>query len=120
MPSSKVLILVHGLCRSDRRREREGHHHGASLARDLSCTVACLHYDTGLRISRNGRAFARMLEELVAAWPVALSEVSILSHSMGGLVARCAHHHASESGHAYCASWFFLDRTGGQSQARAI
>ncbi len=101
MPSSKVLILVHGLCRSDRCWEREGHNHGAELARDLSCTVAYLHYNTGLHISTNGRAFARMLEELVAVWPVPLSEVSILSHSMGGLVARSAHHHASEAGYAW-------------------
>ncbi len=101
MPSSKVLILVHGLCCSDRRWERAGHDHGAELARDLCCTVLHLHYNTGLHISANGRAFARLLEKLVAAWPVPLREVSILAHSMGGLVARSAHHHASEAGHAW-------------------
>ena len=101
MPSSKVLILVHGLCRSDRGWTREGHNHGAELARDRSGTVAYLHYNTGLHIATNGRAFARMLEEMVAAWPVPLSEVSILAHSMGGLVARSACHHASAAGHAW-------------------
>ena len=101
VPSTKLLILVHGLCRSDRGWEREGHNHGVELARDLSYTVAYLHYNTGLHVSTNGRAFARMLEELVSAWPVPLSEVSILAHSMGGLVARSAVHHASEAGHAW-------------------
>lgn len=100
-PSSKVLVLVHGLCRDDRRWERDGHDHGAELARDLSYTAAYLHYNTGLHISTNGRAFAQMLEALVAAWPVPLKEVSILTHSMGGLVARSAHHYALAAGHAW-------------------
>jgi len=101
VPSSKVLVLVHGLCRNDRRWERDGHNHGAELARDLSYTAAYLNYNTGLHISTNGRAFAQMLEELVAAWPVPLNEVSILAHSMGGLVARSAHQYASVAGHVW-------------------
>ena len=101
VPSSKVLVLVHGLCRNDRRWERDGHNHGAGLARDLSYTAAYLHYNTGLHISTNGRALAQMLEELVAAWPVRLDEMSILAHSMGGLVARSAHHYGSAAGHAW-------------------
>ncbi len=100
-PSSRVLVLVHGLCRDDRGWERDGHDHGAQLARDLSYTAAYLHYNTGLHISMNGRAFAQILEALVAAWPVPLKEVSILAHSMGGLVARSAHHYASAVGHAW-------------------
>ncbi len=100
-PSSSVLVLVHGLCRDDRGWERDGHDHGAELARDLSYTAAYLHYNTGLHISTNGRAFAQILEALVAAWPVPLKEVSILAHSMGGLVARSAHHYASAAGHTW-------------------
>jgi pimeloyl-ACP methyl ester carboxylesterase len=60
-----------------------------------------LHYNTGLHISTNGRAFAETLEALVAAWPVPLEEVSILAHSMGGLVARSAHHYASTAGYRW-------------------
>jgi pimeloyl-ACP methyl ester carboxylesterase len=100
-PSSKVLILVHGLCRNDRSWERNGHDHGAELARDLSYTAVYLHYNTGLHVSTNGRAFAEMLEDLVAAWPVPVKEVSILAHSMGGLVARSACHYASAASHAW-------------------
>lgn len=100
-PSPKLLVLVHGLCRNDRCWERDGHDHGAGLARDLSYTAVYLHYNTGLHVSANGRALAQMLEELVAVWPVPLNEVSILAHSMGGLVARSACHHASAAGHAW-------------------
>jgi pimeloyl-ACP methyl ester carboxylesterase len=101
VPSSKVLVLVHGLCRNDRGWQRDGHDHGAELARDLAYTAAYLHYNTGLHVSTNGRAFAQTLEELVASWPVPLKEVSILAHSMGGLVARSAYHYASVAGHAW-------------------
>ena len=101
VPSRKVLILVHGLCRNDRRRGRDGHDHGVELGRDLAYTAAYLNYNTGLHVSTNGRALAQMLETLVAAWPVPLEEVSILAHSMGGLVVRSAHYYASVAGHAW-------------------
>ena len=101
MPSSKVLVLVHGLCRNDRCWERAGHNHGTELACDLSYTTAYLHYNTGLHISTNGRALAQVLEELVSAWPVPLNEVSILAHSMGGLVARSAYHYATAAGYVW-------------------
>jgi pimeloyl-ACP methyl ester carboxylesterase len=49
-----------------------------------------LRYNTGLRISANGRALAALLEALVTAWPVDVDEVVLVGHSMGGLVARSA------------------------------
>ncbi len=100
-PSSKVLVLAHGLCRNELCWERDGHSHGAQLARDHSYTAVYLRYNTGLHVSANGRALAEILEALVNAWPVPLREVSILAHSMGGLVARSAHHHASAAGHVW-------------------
>jgi hypothetical protein len=100
-PSSKVLVLVHGLCRSERGWRRKGHDHGAALARDLSYTALYLHYNSGLHISTNGRAFAELLEALVAAWPRPLTEVSIVAHSMGGLVTRSAYHYGSNAGHKW-------------------
>lgn len=100
-PSAKVLVLIHGLCRDDRRWERNGHDHGAELACEFGYTTVYLHYNTGLHISTNGRTCARMLEALVAAWPVPLKELSILAHSMGGLVARSAHHYASAANHVW-------------------
>jgi len=101
-PSPKLLVLVHGLCRNDRCWQRDGHDHGAELARDLSYTTAYLNYNTGLHISTNGRAFAQMLEALVAAWPTPLKEVSIVGHSMGGLVTRSAYPYGLAANHAWC------------------
>jgi hypothetical protein len=37
-PAARVLVLVHGLCTSDLHWRRNGHDHGARLARDLGYT----------------------------------------------------------------------------------
>ncbi|MGB0083954.1 MAG: hypothetical protein WBP94_01075 [Rhodomicrobiaceae bacterium] len=100
-PSGRLAVLVHGLCLNDRQWNRDGHDHGAALARDLGYTTVCLHYNTGLHISVNGRAFADLLEALVAAWPLPLEELAIIGHSMGGLVARSACHYGAAGGHAW-------------------
>lgn len=93
-----VLVLAHGLCMNDLHWNRRGHDHGAALERDLGYTAVYLHYNTGLHVSTNGRELAALLEALVAAWPVPVESLSILGHSMGGLVARSACHYAAEGG----------------------
>jgi len=99
--SGKLLVLVHGSSMSDRGWLRKGHDHGAALEKDLGYTPVYLHYNSGLHISDNGRAFAALLEELCKAWPVPLTELSIVGHSMGGLVARSACHVAETDGLAW-------------------
>jgi pimeloyl-ACP methyl ester carboxylesterase len=96
-----VLVLVHGSSMNDRQWTRGGHDHGAALARDLGYTPLYLHYNSGLHISTNGRAFAALLEELVSAWPVPITDFVILAHSMGGLVSRSACHVAEDEGLAW-------------------
>jgi len=98
-PGDKVLVLVHGLCMNDRQWNREGHDHGAALARDLGYTPVYLHYNTGRHITANGRELAELMEMLVRAWPHTIERLAIVGHSMGGLVARSACHHAARSGH---------------------
>ena len=97
----RVLVLVHGLCMNDLQWRRDGHDHGAVLANALGYTPLYLHYNTGRNISTNGREFANLLEELTRVWPVPIDELAILSHSMGGLVARSAVAHGSETGRAW-------------------
>ncbi len=96
-----VVVLVHGLCMNDRQWLRNGHDHGAALARDLHCSVLYLHYNSGLPIAMNAREFARLLEALSAAWPVPIERLSIVAHSMGGLLARGACLHAARSGQSW-------------------
>ncbi len=97
----RVVVLAHGLCRHDLQWRRNGHDHGAALARDLGFTPLYLHYNSGLHISTNGRAFAAQLENLIGQWPLPVEELAIVGHSMGGLVARSALHYAVEAGLAW-------------------
>lgn len=99
--TGKIVVLVHGSCMNDRQWLRRGHDHGAALARDLGFTPVYLHYNSGLHVSTNGRAFAEALAALLAAWPCAIERLVILGHSMGGLVARSACLVAEAEGHAW-------------------
>jgi len=99
--ASKLLILVHGACMTDRQWSNGSHDHGAALADDLGYVPLYLRYNSGLQIESNGRAFAELLETLITNWPRPVQELAIMGHSMGGLVARSACQHASSSGHAW-------------------
>jgi len=95
---NKLLVLVHGLCMNDRQWHRDGHDHGAGLAAELGYLPLYLRYNSGLHIASNGRLLAEMLETLIGNWATPLDEVVIMGHSMGGLVARSACHHALQAG----------------------
>jgi pimeloyl-ACP methyl ester carboxylesterase len=99
--TGKVLVLVHGLCMSDLQWLRDDHDHGEALARELGYTPLYLRYNTGVNVADNGLALSSLLESLLEAWPVPLEDVAIIGHSMGGLVARSALHHAVESGRSW-------------------
>lgn len=100
-PGARILILVHGLCCNDRHWTREEHDHGAALARDLGYTPLYLRYNSGSHISTNGKALAELLEGLLDRWPEPVASLAILTHSMGGLVARSACHYAEVEGHSW-------------------
>jgi len=93
-PKRRLLVLLHGLCMNDLQWQRRGHDHGQALAQTLGCTPLYLHYNSGRHVADNGREFAALLQQLLLAWPVPVDELLILGHSMGGLVARSACHHA--------------------------
>ena len=64
-------------------------------------TPIYLRYNSGLHVSQNGRELALQLEQLLGHWPVPVEEVSVLAHSMGGLVMRSAAHYAQQDGLAW-------------------
>lgn len=100
-PRSRVLLLIHGLCMHDRQWQRNRHDHGAALASELGMTPVYLHYNTGRHVSENGRELAAQIEGLLERWPAPEPELTILGHSMGGLVARSACHFAARAGHIW-------------------
>ncbi len=100
-PGSDVLLLIHGLCMNDRQWTRAGHDHGQALAQALGFTPVYARYNSGLHISTNGRELALQLEQLLQDWPVPVQTLTIIGHSMGGLVARSAVHQATQAGMAW-------------------
>jgi pimeloyl-ACP methyl ester carboxylesterase len=85
-----IIVLVHGLCMTAHQWKAQGHDHGRSLAQACGATPVYASYNTGLHIADNGAAFARQLQALVDGWPVPVSAITLVGHSMGGLVARAA------------------------------
>lgn len=96
--SPHLLLLAHGLCMNDTQWRRAGHDHGEHLAQALGCTPVYLRYNSGLHTSVNGRELALMLEQLSMVWPVPLQRITLLGHSMGGLVLRSAVQVARDAG----------------------
>jgi pimeloyl-ACP methyl ester carboxylesterase len=98
--TGKVLIVVHGLCMNDLQwtvqHEGESFNHAENLATKLGYTPIYVRYNTGLHTSQNGQTLSNQLELLSALWSVPLEEISVLVHSMGGLVTRSAVHAAQQ------------------------
>jgi pimeloyl-ACP methyl ester carboxylesterase len=95
----RLVVFLHGLMETEHAwRLGGGESYGARLARDAACTPLHVRYNSGRHISHNGRSLADLLEDVVAAWPVAVGEIALVGHSMGGLVARSACCQAAERG----------------------
>ena len=96
--SGKVLLLIHGLCKSDLRQTgAQSSDLGEVLASELGYTPVYLRYNSGLHVSQNGRELSVQLEQLLKQWPTEIEELTIVAHSMGGLVARSAQHYATQA-----------------------
>jgi hypothetical protein len=98
----KLLLMLHGLCMNDLQwqvpRDGGSVDHGELVADRLGYTPLYLRYNSGRHVSQNGRDLAALLEQLVTAWPQPVEEISVLAHSMGGLIARSAIDLAQGSG----------------------
>jgi hypothetical protein len=104
--TGKLLLLIHGLCMNDLQwapgepaadDAKPVADIAATLAAELGYTPIYLRYNTGRHTSQNGRELAAMLEQLLAHWPVPVQELSVVVHSMGGLVIRSAVHTAQQN-----------------------
>jgi pimeloyl-ACP methyl ester carboxylesterase len=93
-----IGVFLHGLMETEFSwrwgAAETGESYGTLLERELGITPVYVRYNSGRHISENGRSLADLLEQVVAAWPVPVTEVALLGHSMGGLVARSGAHQA--------------------------
>lgn len=101
LASGHLVVFLHGLIENEgwwHPREPERRWFGVRLAEDLGVTPVALRYNSGLPVAANGARLASLLDDLVAAWPAPVERISLVGHSMGGLVARSGAHQASEVG----------------------
>jgi pimeloyl-ACP methyl ester carboxylesterase len=100
--TGRVVVFVHGWCLTERwwfRAPREGgdsRSYGEKLCSEMGFSPVYLRYNSGLHISVNGRTLAGVLDLLHDQWPVPITELVLVGHSMGGLVARSACHYGAE------------------------
>ncbi|GDX80710.1 hypothetical protein LBMAG42_25210 [Deltaproteobacteria bacterium] len=105
----RIVVLVHGLATTEWSwcldaavlHGDPASNFGTLLQADLGYTPVFARYNTGRHVSESGRSLSARLEALVTNWPVAVEEIVLLGHSMGGLVARSACHIAGLEGKSW-------------------
>jgi hypothetical protein len=90
-PTPRIAVFVHGLGETELAWRRPGY--GEALAAGHGITPVYARYNSGLAAQDGGRALAGALAEMVAQWPAPVDEITLVGHSMGGLVIRAACHH---------------------------
>ena len=88
-----LVVFLHGLCENEsywsRRRETSGPTYAEALA-GRGWTPLMLRANTGLPLRENGAALTGLLQQVVEGWPVPVTRIALVGHSLGGLVMRAA------------------------------
>lgn len=91
--TGQVVLFLHGLCEDETywglHRDRTGTTYGEALAND-GWTPLFLRLNTGLPLRENGVALTALVQRLVEHWPVPVTRIALVGHSLGGLVVRAA------------------------------
>lgn len=92
-PSGAIVVMLHGLGEDEScwglHRERAGTTYVETL-RALGWTPVPLRFNTGRSIRENGVEVAGVVRDLTHHWPVPVTRIAFVGHSMGGLIARAA------------------------------
>ena len=92
--SKGVALFIHGLCLSEHEWSSPQAQFFADLLQQQGYGVALLRYNTGLTLQENGERLAHLLN---SQWQSdSHQKLMLFGHSMGGLVARSAMHHAMD------------------------
>lgn len=101
-PSRHVIVMIHGLAENEEWWQggdtADRTDFGRRFTDDLGASVLYVRYNSGRQVTDNGRELAELLAEVTTAWPVPVERLSLIGHSMGGLVARSAVRHAVAGG----------------------
>ena len=90
----RIVVFLHGLVetehawryRSQHRWGRPGTSYATLLVDESDWQPVLVRYNTGRSVGDNAAALDALLARLVCAWPGPLTEISLVGHSMGGLV----------------------------------
>ncbi|MFL6089749.1 MAG: esterase/lipase family protein [Aeromicrobium sp.] len=96
--SGHIVVFLHGLCEND---ESWGSTYSRRILDDTDGTPVFIRYNTGLRVSENGKHLDWLIRQLVDSWPTRATRITLVGHSMGGLVVRAATNHATASGQTW-------------------
>ncbi len=104
--TGRVAVFLHGLCETERSwwlgtARQDGPPrptYAERLQADAGLSPVLLRYNSGRRISANGQELDDLLDALVARWPVPVTDLVLVGHSMGGLIIRSACHRAHAAG----------------------
>lgn len=90
-----VVVFIHGLCLSEQEWQTPAHIEFVSELRLQGQAVAWLRYNSGLAITANGASLSELLQQHFSER--GSPRLSLIGHSMGGLLIRSACHHAGEN-----------------------
>ena len=90
-PSDQLVVFLHGLCETEaywnKNRAELGTTYGEALAM-RGWTPVFLRSNSGLSLRASGVELSALLQRLVEEWPVEVSRIALVGHSLGGLVIR--------------------------------
>lgn len=96
--SDRLVVFVHGLVATEVIWEPTPL---PDVVANAGATPLRVRYGSGRSVVRNGADLADLLDATVAGWPVPVTRLVVVAHSMGGLVTRAAISAGREGGHAW-------------------
>ena len=102
--TDRIVLCLHGLGENDESWqlcEEEGGVYPSHVASRTDWTPLVLRYNTGLSVSENGAALADLVSRLTSCWPVPITSIAFVGHSMGALLVRSTTVHALAGEHEW-------------------
>ncbi|MBX7149059.1 hypothetical protein K1X76_08225 [bacterium] len=95
-----VIVFVHGLMADDTMwTSKKGF--GTRIENDVDALCLYVRYNSGLHISDNGKALAALLKNFTDRFLENILSLTLIGHSMGGLVIRSAEYVAQNEKHTW-------------------
>jgi pimeloyl-ACP methyl ester carboxylesterase len=88
--TGRIAVFLHGLCDDEGRWSDAAETSCTEAVRDMGWTPTLIRFNSGLSLRENGVGLARLLDDLIDAWPLATSQIALIGHSLGGLIAHTA------------------------------